>query len=184
MKVAILHEGTEDNALITKLITTLELDLGRVEFYRMGSKSNFFTEDHKDYRELIQLIRADQIVRVLFVVDADFQKNDQVYGGYANTLSALKKLVVDFDIVDISQFYICCDPSTQEGNVESLLLATLDKEKKTCIDDFLACSDFNAKNNSKAILNGIYNIAYPEPPYNFKHEYFNELKEKLRILLS
>jgi hypothetical protein len=46
MKVAIFHEGhannTNDNALLTLLIKDMGLNLGRVEFSGVGSKSNFF----------------------------------------------------------------------------------------------------------------------------------------------
>ena len=84
----------------------------------------------------------------------------------------------------VSEFYICCDPNTQEGNVESLLLLTLDEEKKACIDSFLECSDFKAKENSKAILKQIYKIAFPEAPFDFEHEHFAELKAKLSNLFN
>lgn len=188
MRVAILHEGhagkSEDNWLLKKLIAVLGFDESRVLFYGMGTKSNFFKHDHKDYRELRQQIATDQIGKVLFVVDADFQKDDKTYGGYENSLTALRKMVNDFNISDISQFYICCDPATKKGNVESLLLSTLDDEKRTCINSFLVCSDFKAKENSKAILKQIYRIAYPKAPFDFEHPNFDELKSKLKALLS
>lgn len=188
MNVAILHEGhagkSEDNWLLKALIDLLDLDKSRVSFYGMGSKSNFFKHDHSDYRELLPLIDAEQIDQVLFVVDADFQANDETYGGYQNSLETLQSMAEELGIGGISEFYICCDPNTQEGNVESLLLSTLDEEKKACIDSFLECSDFKAKENSKAILKQIYKIAYPEAPFDFEHVHFTELKEKLALLLS
>lgn len=188
MRVAILHEGygnkSVDRVLLERLIEIQGLDKGQVEFYGMSSKSNFFNLHYKTYQELKPEIEADQIAKVLFVVDADFQSDDQSCGGYENSLKALGEIASDLKISSISQFYICCDPNTKEGNIESLLLSTLDEEKKACISDFLACSDFAAKENAKAILNQIYIRAYPEAPYDFEHVHFDELKGKLVALLS
>lgn len=188
MRVAILHEGhagkSEDNWLLKKLLELQGLDEGRVSFYGMGSKSNFFKPDYKDYRELLPMIEADQISKVLFIMDADFQSDDGVHGGYDNCLAALKAMSASLGIDGVCEFYICYDPATKEGNLESLLLSTLDDKKKTCINDFLTCSNFKAKGSSKAILNQVYKTAYPEAPYDFEHENFNELKGKLAVLLS
>lgn len=188
MKVAILHEGhagkSEDNWLLKKLIEIENLDENNVSFYGMDTKSNFFKPNYKDYRDLVQRIESDQITGVLFVVDADFVANDSKYGGYENTLKQLSLVADDFGIAEVSQFYIFCDPATQEGNVESLLLSTLDDSKRSCIDDFLKCSNFKAKENSKAILNQIYKIAYPETPFDFEHENFKTLREELKDLLA
>ena len=188
MKVAILHEGhagkSQDNWLLEALINHQGLDLDRVQNFGMGTKSNFFDPNYKDYRALIPEIKTDQITKALFVVDADFEANDSVFGGYESSLSNLQDMVGRLGIADVSSFYICCDPATQEGNVESLLLSTLDETKKACINNFIDCSDFEAAGNSKAILNQIYRIAYPAAPFDFEHENFNELKEKLRNLFD
>lgn len=184
MKVAILHEGTEDLALVKQLASSLEYDFDDlVQPFKIGKKSNFFKTNNTDYSELVQLVATDQIEKVLFILDADDPDDDRVYGGYENTQRELEKIIEELHWGDISQIFICCNPETQLGNVEELLLATLDDDKKACIEHFLECSDF-ASGNAKAVLNGIYRKGYPRAPYNYDHEYFDDLKEKLGWLLS
>lgn len=184
MKVAILHEGSADKILLRDLLKVQGLDEDRVSFYCMGSKSNFFKPDHSDYSELIPSIDADQINKVLFTVDADFQKNDQSYGGYENSIAGLRKVASDFGIEGISQFYAFCDPDTQEGTVEALLLSTLREDMRACIDHFLDCSNFKNHENSKALFNLVYKTAYPKAPYNLDHPHFDDLKQKLTNLFT
>ena len=195
VKVAILHEGnagkSEDNWLLKALTETLSgedptlFNWNRVECYGMGGKSNFFKQNYTTYRSLLPLIETDQISKVLFVMDADNEKNDATYGGYENTFAAWQTFVTDtLKIESISDLYIACDPIMKTGYVESLLLSTLDNDKKICIETFLNCSDFKAKGNDKAILNQIYKTAYPTAPYDLQHPHFGELKQKLRTLFS
>jgi len=200
VKVAILHEGkassagkvgSADHELLKQLIEKLSEEnrelftLNRVEFYGMGGKSNFFKKDFRKYEGLLQLIEADQISKALFVMDADNEKNDAIYCGYENTLAAWRIFVTDnLKIHNISDIYITCDPTTQTGYVESLLLSTLNNDQKACIETFLNCSDFKAKGHDKAIFNQIYKMAYPDAPDDLQHAHFYELKQKLRALFS
>ncbi len=85
-------------------------------------------------------------------------------------------------IESISDIYVTCDPNTKEGYLESLILSSIPVEQKDCIEKFLKCNDFKSKENHKAILNQIYNIAYPKAPYDFSHSNFDELKQKLQNL--
>lgn len=199
MSIVILHEGSDkskdqwdksgslDNWLLKKLIHIqgFDLDTKKVSFYGMGSKSNFFDPNYESYvDDLLPQVEADQIRKILFVVDADSASDDKSSGGAENSLTALKEIAAELGLDGISDFYVCCDPKTQEGNVEALLLSTLSEEKKSCIESFLECSDFKGKGNTKAVLNGVYKAAYPEAPFDFEHDSFDELKEKLRLLLS
>lgn len=188
-KVAILHEGhagnkSRDNWLLKTLIEHQGLDVNQVQFFGMGSKSNFFKPDYKDYKALLPEIENDQITKALFVVDSDSSTTHRNSGGYENSLKLLQDITQHLGIATVSNFFICCDPITQEGNIEDLLLSTLDTEKTTCINNFIECSDFEAIGNSKAILNRIYEMAYPRAPFNLEHEHFDELKKRLRELLS
>ena len=45
-------------------------------------------------------------------------------------------------------------------------------------------TEFGAPNDAKAVLNSIYQKGFPRAPYNYEHEYFGELKEKLGWLLT
>ena len=188
MTVAILHEGSspksEDQKLLKELIGRLGLNDSNVDYFPMKSKSNFFKPEFARYIELLKQIEADEITKVLFIIDADSSADDAVYGGSKNTLTKLEEMTTSLGIGGICELYIFCDPKTGNGNIEDLILSTLDEEKNTCIKNFLECSDFKAKENSKAILNGIYRIFYPESPFDFEHKNFDELKGKLSELLS
>lgn len=188
VRVAILHEGnakkTHDNELLKLFITDLKFDLIQVDFIGMGTKSNFFKKDNIDYRELKLSLEKEDIQKVLFVVDADYKENDSKYGGYQKTKVELEKIIKLLNLEQQSDIYITCDPREKCGYLESLILSTIPKEQKECIETFLECSDFKSKENHKAILNQIYKTAYPKAPFNFSHPNFNELKQKLKNLFK
>jgi tRNA nucleotidyltransferase (CCA-adding enzyme) len=188
VKVAILHEGnskkTTDNELLKLLIEELNLDIEQVEFFGFGTKSNFFKLDNAKYRRLKMQIEENEVSSILFVVDADYEANDIKYGGYQNTKEELEKIIEELDLEVYSDKYITCDPNTQCGYLESLILSTIPKEQKECIETFLECSEFKSKENHKAILNQIYKTAYPNAPFDFSHENFDELKQKLKNLFK
>ena len=188
MKIAILHEGnakkTNDNELLKLLISELNLTIEQVIFFGFGTKSNFFNANNREYKILLQKIEERTIAKVLFVVDADYENNDSKYGGYQNTKTELEKIIIGLNLEEKSDIYITCDPTAQCGYLESLILSTIPKEQKECIETFLECSDFKSKENHKAILNQIYKTAYPKAPFDFSHENFNELKQKLKNLFK
>lgn len=188
VKVAILHEGnskkSSDYEILKLLIKELELDEKRVEFFGFGTKSNFFKIEETKYKRLKLLIEEEQINKVLFVLDADYKMNDDIYGGFENTEKELKKIIEELNISNNSDIYITRDPKTNHGYLESLILSSIPKKQKECIETFLKCSEFKSKKNDKAILNQIYKNAYPNAPFNFAHENFDELKEKLKKLFN
>ena len=184
VKVAILHEGNPDKEFLKLLLIDLGLNENKVEFFKFGSKSNFFKRDNPKYKRLKLQIEEQEINKILFVVDADYEVNDNTYGGYKNTDHELYKLINDLTLLFSSEVYIMCDPNTQDGYLESLILSSIPEKQKACIESFLDCSEFNSKENDKAILNQIYKNAYPNTPYDFSHTNFNELKEKLTNLLK
>ena len=188
VKVVILHEGnskkSKDNQLLKLLIESLDLDIQKVKFIGMGTKSNFFKKNNLDYREIVKDIQREAIERVLFVVDADYEQNDSIYGGYQNTKTELEKIIKELNLEEYSDIYITCDPNEQCGYLESLILSTIPQKEKECIETFLECSDFKSKENHKAILNQIYKTAYPNAPFDFSHQNFNKLKTKLKNLFE
>ena len=188
VKVAILHEGnaqkTHDNELLKLLITDLGYDINRVEFFGFGSKSNFFKLEHPKYQRLKLQIEEESIGKVLFVVDADYEAADTKYGGFEKTKSELDKIISDLALSEISAIYVTCDPQTKDGYLESLILSSIPKKQKECIETFLDCSEFKPKGNHKSILNGIYKKAYPHAPYDFSHPNFDKLKQKLQNLFN
>ncbi len=186
--IAILHEGnaqkTADNKLLKLLIEDLNLDEKKVRFFGLGSKSNFFKKDINAYRELVTDIKEEIISKVLFVVDADYEEKDSKYGGFDNTLKEIIDIRKKLNIYEMSDLYITCDFDTKEGYLESLILSSIPVKQKECIETFLDCSEFKSKENDKAILNQIYNNAYPHAPYDFSSDKFDILKTKLKNLFK
>lgn len=188
VKSAIFHEGntkkTTDNELLQLLMDELDLDIRQIDFFGFGTKSNFFKVDHPKYRRLKIQIEEKVLSKVLFVIDADYEENDSRFGGYDNTKTELEKIVKELGVESYADIYITCDPSTKCGYLESLILSTISKEQKECIESFLKCSDFKSKENHKAILNQIYKMGYPNSPYDFSHSNFDALKRKLNNLFK
>jgi hypothetical protein len=189
VKAAILHEGsgndkTADKKLIINLLANLGIDKDAVHFEGFGSKDNFFKKDSLNYLRLKNLVETGQIEKILFIVDADDEKDDAKYKGFENTENALKRIINELDFQDIARFYIVCDPDTKTGYLESLILASLPEEKRKCIECFVECSEINPRHIHKTIINNLYTIAYPDPPYNFDHPYFEKLKIELTNLVN
>jgi len=184
--IFILHEGNDkksaDNKLIRLLMTHLKLDLNLVDFRGMGAKSNFFKAEK--YGLLKQAVETDQVKKMLFIVDADDEKNDATYGGFLNTENELNRMIAQMGFDAVSEIFIVCDPATKTGYLESLVLSTIPIQHRNCIASFLACSQFKSKENHKAILNQIYKTAYPDAPYDFSHANFDDLKAKLTGLFE
>lgn len=182
MKIAIICEGTGDKAFLEAFITHLEITT-KPNFYIFSGKSNLLDSTHKKYFELKNTVAAEPH-KLLFVVDADDANNDICYGGFQNTQQALNQVIAELKFEEIFSTYIMCDPTTQVGYLESLILSTISENQKKCIQSFLDCSEFKSKENHKAILNSIYKTAYPKTPYDFSHSHFDELKSKLLSLFA
>lgn len=184
-KVAVFCEGGTDLNFLKNYITHLaknhELN-GSAEAvapYIMNGKDNFFDLSNKRYAEVKNNVDAGQIKRILFILDADNEKANARHGGYQKTADELNKIIAALGFQEINQIYIMCDPTTQEGHLESFILATLPEAQQTCIQCFLACFQINSKEMLKTVVNDIYKMAYPNAPYNFGHDYFNGLKDQL-----
>jgi hypothetical protein len=184
VKVAIVCEGKNDRDFFKKLIAHLGFSESNISFYILGGKSKFFELANKKYQDIKLEVDSGQIDNILFVVDADDEKSDMKNGGYENTQRALNALISELGFDAISKTYVMCDPATQTGYLESLILSTISEKQRNCIACFLACSEFESKENHKAILNQIYDLAYPNAPFDFEHENFDELKQMLINLFA
>lgn len=182
-RVAICCEGKSDKLFLSDLMQHLKLPLNMAEFFMMGGKSFFFQTNNKNYIDLLQKTSDGEIGKVLFVLDADDITGNAVCGGYENTEAEMQKTIKKLDIANISDTYITCD-GTKCGYLESLILSTIPDDRKKCIEDFLSCSEFESKENHKAILNQIYKAGYPNAPFDLEHPNFDELKEKLKNLFK
>ncbi|WP_353570286.1 hypothetical protein [Candidatus Albibeggiatoa sp. nov. BB20] len=180
----IFHEGKSDKIFLKLLISELGLDSSKLRFIAMKGKSYFWDSEHPMYQVVKNDVEEENITKLLFIVDADDEKNDEKYGGYENTKRELRNIIKQLELTEYADLYITCNKKKKMGYLEALILLTIPQPQKNCIQDFLNCSEFKSKENHKAILNQIYKIAYPNAPFNFTHQYFDELKQKLTDLLS
>ena len=177
----ILHEGKDDKKYIKRVYKYLNLEVTDENFYELGNKSNFFKENNSIY----QYIRDDpRISKILFVLDADYKKNDSKYGGYENTESEIKRVIRNLGLIDKSDYYITCNPSSKNGYFETLFFSCVPNNLKRCYDEFMRCSSFKEKENYKTIMTKLHELASPSKPYDFNHPNFNELKQKLKSLFE
>ena len=190
--MAIFHEDTGHKNLLLALIEHLNelenLDVNAealVDFYPMGTKSNFFKSGCVEYKTVKGRIDSDQIKKVLFVIDADFEKDNAIYGGFSNTQKQLQRVLNELDIESVCEIFVLCNPNSGEGHLESLLLETLPEDKRKCIECFVKCSKIKPQNFYKTILYNLHKTAYPsESYYNFEHPHFDNLKQVLRNLFA
>jgi len=185
--VKIVCEGTTDKNKLKEALNFFGIEYKDDIFIVMKNKSNFFKlelEYNDKYATLQTLIQADKIDKILFVIDADYKQNDSVYGGYENSKIAIETTIAALQIKELSDFYICCDPNTKDGYLESLLLSTVDENLKKCYSDFLDCIDIKEKSNHKNIMEQLHKITKPNRPYDFEHANFKELISKLKALFA
>ena len=78
----ILHEGKDDKRYLKKICAYLDIKISDENFYEMGNKSNFFKKDCEVYRYKITDPRVEKI---LFILDADYEKDNKIYGGFDNS---------------------------------------------------------------------------------------------------
>lgn len=179
----IVCEGKTDKNKISEILDFLQISYCDDNFIVTGNKQNLLNKKIVEYKVLKQEVQNDIVFKVLFLVDADFIKDDKTHG-YENTQKRVVQLRKDLNIVEISDYYLLCDLDSKEGYLESLLLSTVSDEVKRCFDELLECKELKDKHNHKNILEEFYRISKPDTPYDFKHPNFNELKQKLKNLFE
>jgi len=182
--VKIICEGNSDKNKLKEILSFLNIIYTDDNFIVMGNKSNIFKYESDEYKTLIQLVKFKKVEKVLFVVDADYEKDNAKYGGYKKTENELKSLITALKIEHVSDFYITCNPISNDGYLESLLLSTVDDTLKNCYDDFLDCIKFKEKNHHKYIMEQLHKLTKPNKPYDLKHRNFEKLIDKLDSLLN
>jgi hypothetical protein len=141
----------------------------------MGSKTHLLDKNHTKYQKtLINHIEVGKVSKLLFILDAD--ENFKV------TETAIKNRQEDLNIIIIADNLKMCNCETKKGYLESLILETLPDEHKKCIDSFLECS--GSTKDDKHIVKSMYEQYYPDKGYNFEHESFNLLHDKLMQLFT
>jgi len=178
VKNLIICEGKNDKKFLEELLEDLKIDNIVVQFLGRDAKnkSSIFKREkyHRIKKEVGTIYR-----NLLIMFDSDYEKNDAKYGGYINSEEEIKLLIDDLELQDYADYYIVCDPNNKNGYLESLILSTIPKKEKECIESFINCSNFKDKEKDKAILNQIYKLGYPNEPYNFLHIHYKSLRDKL-----
>jgi len=182
--VRVICEGKSDIKQIKSILNSLNIEFLEEHFIFTNGKSFLLNSDTPAYKTLLEHIEGGFVGKILFIVDVDDAKNDRIYCGIDNTIAKIEALQKDLNIEEISDYYLACDPRTQKGYFESLLLSTVDKEIIKCYKDFRECSELNSKSVDKNILTELHNLTKPEKPYDFKHPNFDKLKTKLKNLFK
>ena len=182
--VKIVCEGVGDIKNIKKLLNFLEISFHDEDFLSTNGKSFLLNKNLHEYTILSTKVEEGFVQKILFIVDVDNVENDQSLCGMENTVSKIESLQLDLGVKGISDYFLACDPITQKGYFESLLLSTVDKEVIKCYEDFRNCSALNSKAVDKNILTELHNLTKPEKPYDFEHPHFEELKTKLKNLFK
>ena len=177
--VAILFEGKTDVTFFDTLVSHYQLDKDQVVYKNFEGKDNIFNLMHENYNFLEESIKQERITSLLIIVDADNPKDPSPCRGYQETLTKLNTLKEDLNFSIPVNFYIMCDKN-QQGYLESFLLSVLDNTQKECIDTFKDC--FQYELSDKWVYNSFYK--HHQHPFDFSHENFNELKEKLQNLFE
>ncbi|MDQ6961752.1 MAG: hypothetical protein Q9M28_04375 [Mariprofundaceae bacterium] len=181
VKSLILCEGPNDIKFFALLCKYLECDK-QVHIKKMDGKSNFFKTEKYDTTK--QQVDTDQYHKVLLVVDADFVEYDANYGGFENSTTQLNGMIQSLGFNDKASIHIMCDPETKEGNLEHLILSTIDSKEKGCIESFLNCiNPMNTCSNKKIVLSS-YETIFKEEPYSFDHQNFDDIKSKITQMVN
>ena len=183
-KKLIICEGGDDVGLLNRFLEKLGYQKKDFEIMSMGGKSLLLDRNDSRYTVKCQQIETGQYGKVLFVVDADYSKNDVVTGGYVNTEAKIIELIKQLELNGVADYFISCDPENKNGNLEHLLLSSVEQDKRSCIESFVDCiQDMDAESNKKIIF-AAYQTIFKEAPYNFDHPNFDELKLKIDWLFS
>jgi len=182
--VRVVCEGVGDVKNIKKLLTFLEIDFQEHNFIFTNGKSFLLDSSIPKYKTLLKQIENGFIEQILFIVDVDNVENDQALCGMENTISKIETLQKDLKVENMSDYFLACDPKTEKGYFESLLLSTVEKGVIKCYNEFRTCSALNSKAVDKNILTELHNLTKPEKPYDFNHPHFEPLKQKLKNLFK
>jgi len=183
-KKLIICEGGDDVGLLNRFLEKLGYQRNDFEIMSMGGKSFLLNRNDLKYIVKRQQIETGQYSKVLFVVDADYSKNDAIAGGHVNTEAKIIELIAQLEIKEVADYFISCDPEDKNGNLEHLLLSSVEQDKRSCIENFIGCiQGMNAESNKK-IVYAAYQAIFKEAPYNFDHLNFDELKQKIEWLFS
>ncbi len=175
--VIIAYEGKSDGEFFDSLLEEYKLSKNEVIYYDFQGKDNLFNISHSYYDEIEKM--QNKLDAMLLVVDADNKKDPNPNRGYEASEQKIKELIENLEFNMPIDYYIMCDEK-QEGYLESFLLSVLNNEQKKCIESFKKC--FQYELIDKWVYNSFYK--HNKYPFDFSHENFTTLKQKLQDLFS
>jgi len=186
VKSLILCEGGDDIRFINLFLKFLEINIKNIIIKKLDNKSNFFKLETYQDKNILESLENSEYDKVLFVFDSDYSKDNQVTGGFDNSEKSINKIIKElkdklgFDFY--TDYYIMCDPISKDGNLEHLIISTLNEAKQICVNELLECIETHKNYGNKKIVLSSYKTIFDEPNYNFSHKNFALLKEKLEVL--
>ena len=178
--VAILFEGKTDKQFLEQICKSYTLPVDKIKYFNFKGKDNLFNISNSNYNELEKDINIlEKINAILIVTDADKESDIHPYRGFETTKNKLEETIEKLAFTIPVDYYIMCDENKQ-GNLESFLLSVLDDRQKKCISRFTKCYEYDL--NDKWVYNTFYK--QKKHPFDFKHQNFDLLKDKLMNLFK
>jgi len=180
----IICEGQSDKDFILKFIIHLkkEKKINEEEigdnpedlFLIAKNKSSILTYESDFYKKTKQFLK--KVNKLLFILDCDFEKDDNKCGGCDKTINCLKILFkkLEEDGIDIEKDYFLFD-----NNLEKFILNSLDYNNSKCFEKFRECLSLKEVSKHQKVLVCVYKGLYPKKPYDFSNKVFRELEQKL-----
>ena len=184
--MVIVTEGNDDRTFLISFLQDLRkkneikiednFDFNKI-IETKNSKSKLLNSSN--YEKLKQQVQIKGINKILFIFDSDFEKDDTNCNGLEKSKQCFEKLIEELNLEIEIDFYIF------DRNLDYFLLTTIDDAK--CYENFYKLNEClgseEIKPNKKPIAN-MYRELYPHPKFDYKHENFDELKQKLKNLFN
>lgn len=186
--MVIVVEGKDDKNFVVTLLNDLKRNKeiivqDNVNFDDyieiMGGKKKLLDSNTPKYQKLNMKIENNDIEKVLFIFDCDFEKDDKNCNGMDESEECFKSLKRDL------AWNIPIDVHIFNRNLDYFLVETINtKDCYEYFDKLVNCLDVEkVKPNKKPIAN-LYRDLYPYPQFDFKDDRFNPLKQKLKNLFE
>ncbi|NYT27791.1 MAG: hypothetical protein H0A76_07770 [Candidatus Thiodubiliella endoseptemdiera] len=179
--VRIVCEGLDDELFIKQLLRHLKIKEKDYDFNQhiQSTKGKSYLLKKGTYEENKLNDEVGKTVNeVLFIFDADFIEDDKQSNGLEKSKERIEQLIKDLNWDIDTDYYIF------DKNLDDFIVKTLSKEQQNCFKEFDECLNIQGKNKNKKISTCIYKKLYPQAPYDFLHENFKPLTEKLTNLFQ
>ncbi len=177
----IFCEGKDDKQFLIQLLRHLDTEgklNSKPEYTKyiksFGGKTKLLKDEN--YSAESKQIESGKIKKVLFIFDADFEEDNKTHNGLEKSEQCIENLIQELSWDVETDYYIF------DRNLDDFIIYTL--ENKTELEACETCFNLKEVNKNRKILTCIYNKLYPKQPYDFSHENFTPLKQKLINLFT